>query len=113
MYTHLRKMCIPVARDLMFKIMHKINAEGIKARHKGQINHKRKFKTPGLNWTLSLDGHHKFCAFGIDVYVAVYIYSRCIISVHVIIAAGTAVSVFSPVICAVKKTGVRMNRPRI
>lgn len=39
MYTHVRKMNIPVARDHIFKIMHKINAEGINTRHKEQIIH--------------------------------------------------------------------------
>lgn len=78
-YQRIRQCGIPVGRDRMFEILRTIDPVGVSERIFGMQKIPRGiFSVPGINFVLSVDGHHKMCEYGIEVYAGIDAYSRLV-----------------------------------
>lgn len=75
-YQRLKQCGIPTARDRMFNILQALDPAGIAARPFAlQKTPRGFFSVPGVNFVLSVDGHHKLSEYGIEIYAGIDAYS--------------------------------------
>lgn len=76
-YQRLHQCAIPVAQDRMFKILRSLDPIGIAERPFAlQKTPLGMFSVPGVNFVMSVDGHHKLSDFGIEIYAGIDTYSQ-------------------------------------
>lgn len=68
--------------------------------------HRGAFVTPGPNYAWSMDAYCKLEFWGIQIYAAIDIYSRCLMWIYVGVTGRTAVSVFAQYIKTLADGGV-------
>jgi hypothetical protein len=84
-YHRLWECGIPAVRDRMFEILRSIDLYGIPERPFAlQKTPRGMFSVPGINFVISVDGHHKLSEFGIEIYAGIDVYSRYIMRVTLI-----------------------------
>ncbi|RPA94388.1 hypothetical protein L873DRAFT_1701762, partial [Choiromyces venosus 120613-1] len=62
------------------------------------------YQVPGLDFVLSVDGHHKISEYGIEVYASIDSYLRYIWWVHVGIAARTGIAILKQYLNLIEDT---------